>query len=636
MFSTILTMVERRLVSPRPRRFETVPPTPVRRSSLGTLPAAALVVSGVVAGALTAWASDTSPVLVAPDATAVLRGLVIVVYVVAGAVTWHRRAGDRFAPLMVLLGFGFAIASLVTSGDESVYTVGRLLTAAWIALYLYAFLAFPAGRLGARVERAIVGAYALAAIVVWPIVVLVAKEVPPAGPFADCGDMCPDNGLRVVNISSGAWHVPYAAVSVAAVLAAAAAAAVLVRKAWSPLAVQQRTVSPVLLAVVLVIVSFLFATLHPAGGDWRTANLVLAAIGGFFVPIAFVFGPLRGELFVSRSLWRSLSGIDYSRVSPRQAQDICRRALGDGSLQLAMTAPGVGVFHDADGVELVGPGADRLDGRDPEAVTSFERGGITYALIHDRSLGSGYRWLVERVGGLACTLIEYGRTFHDLVFSRQRIAESESEDRRQLERDLHDGAQQRLLSIRMKLADLQRTVAGSELAEPVGDLSRDAASAVEEVRRIAQGIYPAMLLERGVGDALRDLPSVPGISIQVVDDGVGRLPATTERALYFSAAEAIQNASKHSDASTIRVTFARLEVGISVVVEDDGTGFDPQAVPPGDGLTGMRDRIGSAGGELEVTSSPGSGTTVRFLVPRPRGDTDTAVRERREWAIDVW
>jgi signal transduction histidine kinase len=249
------------------------------------------------------------------------------------------------------------------------------------------------------------------------------------------------------------------------------------------------------------------------------------------------------------------------------------------------------------------------------AITRIEHAGTSYAVIHDPSLARGYRQVVERVARLAFTLVDYTRVFREVVRSRRRIAESDGEERGRLERDLHDGAQQRLLTIQMKLAELARSADGTDLADPIRDVSGDAAAAIAELRRVAHGIYPPLLLERGIADALRETPVPPSISFRIVDNGVGRLPAATERAIYFAASEAIQNATKHSGAGAVVMTLEPLGEVVEVTIADDGGGFDDDLVPPGAGLTGIRDRIGSIGGDVEVTSAPGAGTVLRYLVP---------------------
>jgi signal transduction histidine kinase len=139
---------------------------------------------------------------------------------------------------------------------------------------------------------------------------------------------------------------------------------------------------------------------------------------------------------------------------------------------------------------------------------------------------------------------------------------------------------------------------------------------VDELRALAHGIYPTVLRERGLGDGLRALAQGVPLPVDVVDNGIGRCERTVEAAIYFCAAEAIQNATKHAGPGTrITVTLERRDDEAAFAVVDDGTGFDPAANPGGIGLVSMRDRIGAVGGELEIAATPGGGTTVRGRVP---------------------
>ena len=582
-----------------------------RQVSPSTPVAGALAALGLVGGGLTAWAVATSPILTRPEADALVRSCAIVAFVLGGVYVARRRATDRFGLLLALVGLTYALTTFNASGRESLYSAGRVLAAAWLGLYFYAFLAFPSGRLGTRLERALAGGYALGALLLWPALLVVAEKLPAGGALADCGSECPHNAFRVVSASSSVTRTLEVAVGVLTVAAAVAVALVLVHRARSRTGIERRTVLPVLIAAVAILTSYVAFSLHPAGGLWRDANLVVTGVAALLVPLAFVFSPVRAELFVSRSLWRGLSGLDHSRFSAVQVEEVCRQALGDGSLRLAIATPAGAGFRSADGTPLTLP---RNPG--PSAITRLERPEGSLAIVHDTSLADGYRPTVERVGELAFTLIQYGRLLGELTLSRIRIAEDEGEERSRLERDLHDGAQQRLVAMRMKLAALEQSVAGSELAHPVGDLLEDTTSAIEELRRLAQGIYPPILLERGLAEALGELPSPPSMSLRVVDNGIGRLPAATERAIYFATLEALQNATKHAGATGVTVTLEPLGDSVEVVVEDDGSGFDAGLVRAGSGLTGIRDRIGAVGGRVEIGSSVRQCTVVRCLVPR--------------------
>jgi signal transduction histidine kinase len=188
--------------------------------------------------------------------------------------------------------------------------------------------------------------------------------------------------------------------------------------------------------------------------------------------------------------------------------------------------------------------------------------------------------------------------------------------RRRLERDLHDGAQQRLMAIQVKLRLARRRATGEALAEELEAVGVDAAEAVDELRNLAHGIYPPVLRDRGLADAIRSVAMTAPIAIDVTDQGVGRCLAATEAAIYFCACEAIQNTIKHAGSNAhVTVTLGRQRGAIHFAITDEGVGMDVAATSDATGLVGMRDRIGAIGGELEITSSVGLGTSVRGTAP---------------------
>lgn len=219
---------------------------------------------------------------------------------------------------------------------------------------------------------------------------------------------------------------------------------------------------------------------------------------------------------------------------------------------------------------------------------------------------------------LVASAIANVQAWSELEASRVRIITAADEARRRVERDLHDGAQQMLMMIQIKLA-LAREAAGSDDASvKLGEIEVDAAAAVEELRVLAHGIYPTVLRERGLSDALRSSTTGSPVHVAIVDHGVGRCSSEIEAAVYFCSLEAIQNAVKHAGPDArVTVTLGRRATGISFEIADDGTGFEPGEHDEGMGLVSMRDRIGAVGGELEVQSRPGGGTAVYGFVPAP-------------------
>jgi signal transduction histidine kinase len=202
-----------------------------------------------------------------------------------------------------------------------------------------------------------------------------------------------------------------------------------------------------------------------------------------------------------------------------------------------------------------------------------------------------------------------------LADTRERVIQAGDLARQRLERDLHDGAQQRLTAIQIKLQLAQEATDGQDLARQLEAIGVDAAKAVDELRSLARGIYPAVLRHNGLGDALRSVAREAPIPVDVIDGGIGRCAEPVESAIYFCALEALQNTIKHAGADpsiTLRVSRERRLLRFEFT--DDGVGFDTPRRGDGIGMTSMRDRIGAVGGDLEVISSRARGTTVRGAV----------------------
>jgi signal transduction histidine kinase len=205
----------------------------------------------------------------------------------------------------------------------------------------------------------------------------------------------------------------------------------------------------------------------------------------------------------------------------------------------------------------------------------------------------------------------------ELRASRERIVATADAERRRLERDLHDGAQQNLVLLNLKLGVAERQAEpGSPLAATVAELRDDLGHALTELRNLAHGIYPQSLQSDGLPGALKEAAERAAIQTVVECDGAGRYPAELEAAIYFCCLEALQNAAKHAghDAHAI-VRLVPIDSAITFEVADSGPGFDAVTGASSHGIQNMRDRIGALGGELTIYSAPGQGTTVRGTVP---------------------
>jgi signal transduction histidine kinase len=225
---------------------------------------------------------------------------------------------------------------------------------------------------------------------------------------------------------------------------------------------------------------------------------------------------------------------------------------------------------------------------------------------------------------------ELQATIDDLRASRRRLVQAQDAERQRIERNLHDGAQQQLVALRIQLGLLD-AVAGdpAEVRSAAGQLRDGLAAALEDLRALARGIYPPLLAEQGLGAALRAQAGRAALPVAVTADGVGRYPRETEAAVYFCILEALQNTAKYAGASTASVALAASASGsqLEFTVTDDGAGFDVAATRDGTGLQGMTDRLAAVGGTLRIESAPGQGTTVSGCLPtgEPAGERAAAL-----------
>ena len=210
--------------------------------------------------------------------------------------------------------------------------------------------------------------------------------------------------------------------------------------------------------------------------------------------------------------------------------------------------------------------------------------------------------------------------------SRRRIVDSQDAERRQVERDIHDGAQQYLVALMVQLR-ITATLAGRDPDRAhamVDDLRRVVREALDTLRDLAQGIHPPLLTAHGLATALRRQETNPVVRVSVEEQDVGRYAIEIEAAVYFSCLEALNNASKHAPGSNVVVRLVEADDHLTFSVRDDGSGFDPEECRPGSGLGNMADRVAALGGVLDITSAPSRGTMVAGRVPLPASNENAA------------
>ena len=530
-------------------------------------------------------------------------------YIGSGLIARRQRPDNRLGTVMVFIGFAWFATFLADAGSSLVFTLGTAVESIYLLGFVYLVLSFPTGRLRSTLDRTLIAA-AIAIVTVVELAWLL---------FADSHSQicsqCPHNAFEIARNGSVANGILQGQRSVGVALSLFTVA-LLVRRWRRATAPERRAGAPVLWAGSAMFAALAFSVGndifdHPLGqGPAWTREIVFASI-----PIAVLAALLQRQL--ARGAVAGLVveiGEGATSVDLREALG---RALGDPSLELAYWVPASARYVDSGGspVQLPRPGGER-------AATVVERDGKPIAaLIHDPALAENQE-LVQSVCAAAALTLENARLqaelrarLAELQASRARLVEATETERRRIERDLHDGTQQRLVSIAMTLGLAESKLAADRPAvEPVLREARDALTvALAELRELTQGIRPAILVERGLAAALDDLSRRAALPVRVDIAISGRLPEQIEGAAYFVASEALANAAKHSHASEVRLSASHRDGLLVLEAADDGIGG--AAAGGGSGLRGLADRVEALGGRLTVSSPPGRGTTLRAEIP---------------------
>jgi signal transduction histidine kinase len=514
-------------------------------------------------------------------------------FAACGLIAWHRRPDSRSGPLMIATGFGLFIEPLFGQFDSpTLQTVGEMFEDVW-GIFIIALLLtiLTAGRLRSTVDRVLVGAFVLQLFIELGRHVFLEQDGNFLLVHADAGIA---DTINMVNL----WLTSISCLAVAVVIGTRWKAASRPRR---------RALLPSVAGISCLLLFAVVQQSQPRALQW------LAVVSLLSVPLAFLIGLLRSRLARGglADLFR-----DLNTMRGPALQAALAKTLGDPALVVAYRLPESLGYADADGRPVLVPPV-----ADDRATVPIERNGQQVAaLVYDASLDDDPE-LVEAVCAAAGIALE-NENLHaeartrlaEVQASRERIVAAGDAERRRLERNLHDGAQQRLVSIALQLSLLKGRIqsdpaTAEKLVVTAGD---ELALSLAELRELARGIHPAVL-EHGLAAALDSLASRATVPTKVLYETTEPFPPPVELAAYFVASEALANVAKYAHATTVSMRVWRTGQTASIEIADDGCGGADDAT--GSGLRGLADRVEALEGTLRVSSPAGAGTVVTAEMP---------------------
>ena len=521
-------------------------------------------------------------------------------FAACGLIAWRRRPDSFSGRWMTATGFAFFAAPLLAQlGSPIAQTAEYLLPDVWLVFFVPLLLTFlTGGRLRTRTDRVLLGAIIFELAVLAPLYLTVTDLpnnvllISPDPPLSDVVDRIQRAWFMIITVAT----------------------AVVIATRWTVSSGPRRRAMLPSIAGALCLLLFTALLLVDLLAPTRSQVLLWIAVCSMFaVPAAFLAGLMRSRL--ARGGLADLFG-RLPTMAPEQLQAALARVLGDPGLIIAFPRADGRSYIDTDGRSVTLPVAGG-----EKSVTRVKNDGLAVAaLVYDRSLDDDPE-LVEAVGGAVTVALE-NRRLHaealdrlaELQSSRERIIAASDAERRRIERNLHDGAQQRLVTLALQLSMLQRQIREDpdDAEQLAGAASEELAASLAELRELARGIHPAVL-DQGLGYALEALALRSPVPATLTNEIAGRLPEPVEFAAYFVASEALTNVAKHAAATRVSIGVASSPDLVVVEISDNGIGG--ASTDLGSGLRGLADRVEALGGRLTISGTSGGGTTVTARMP---------------------
>jgi len=506
-------------------------------------------------------------------------------YLVAGAIAWDARPDSRIGPLMTAVGITGSMLLFTNSAVPGLNFLPFVGLPLMNLFLIWLVLSYPSGRLSSRLEVATVGAGGLAVGVVFVLLRVVGPEV----------------------MNYGAWVL----LTISSFLLG-----LIVHHGVKASTTALAGIAPMLVAGVLVVLLFSSESLAALVGittELGSPFFWACLAAHVAVPVAVLVGLLR-QRFARAAVADLLVDLG-DNPGPAELQEVVVRALRDPSATLAYWLPEYDSYADVDGRRL------DLEPAPGRAATTIVSDWVPVALIiHDAALDEEQKLLASVAAAIGMTIqnaqlqVELKARLEELRGSRIRILRAEQSERRRLERDLHDGAQQRLIALSLELGELGDQLNGdAALRRRIDAARQEVTASLAELRDLAHGIHPAAVSDHGLAVALESVATRATVPVQLVGATPDRMPEPVELAAFYIVCEALANVARHAAASSAVVELERSTTGLIVEVTDDGIGG--ASADTGTGLRGLADRVEALGGRLQVWSPNGRGTRLRAEIP---------------------